>query len=283
MAHPTLMRFAIVALICAFGLAASPVTQPTLDQQCQAVADTWKDRFVKEHLSVVVSPPFIIAGDGGADRVNRYLNGTILAATDAMHKKLFDRGRPDQPIVILLFESDEPYRRLAKQWFGDEDISRFGYFRRDNVMVMNVGTGTGTLVHELTHAMIRPDFPQVPSWFNEGLASLFEQCTLDHGDIRGLPNWRLPDLQNAIRQKELRSLEGMITDNDFYGHALSGHQLRTGPLSIDVSSGHGSSGAVLQTLPPDPCRRSKRPETAKAKSLHPNRWKISNPIGGNGC
>ncbi len=74
-------------------------------------------------------------------------------------------------------------------------------------MLMNVGTGTGTLVHELTHALIKPDFPQVPSWFNEGLASLFEQCTLDNGDICGLPNWRLPDLQNAIRKNELRSLE----------------------------------------------------------------------------
>ncbi len=169
----------------------------------------------------MVSPPFIVAGDGDVDRVNHYLNSTIRAAADAMHKNFFDHAQPDKPIVILLFESDEPYRRLAKQWFGDEDISRFGYFRHDNVMLMNVGTGTGTLVHELTHALIKPDFPQVPSWFNEGLASLFEQCTLDNGDIRGLPNWRLPDLQNAIRKNELRSLEGMMSDNDFSTTATS--------------------------------------------------------------
>ncbi len=89
-------------------------------------------------------------------------------------------------------------------------------------MLMNVGTGTGTLVHELTHALIKPDFPQVPAWFNEGLGSLFEQCTLTDGDIRGLVNWRLPDLQRAIRKNELRSIEGLLKDEDFYGHELVG-------------------------------------------------------------
>jgi hypothetical protein len=89
-------------------------------------------------------------------------------------------------------------------------------------MLMNVGTGTGTLVHELTHALIRPDFPNVPSWFNEGLGSLFEQCTLADGDIRGLVNWRLPDLQRAIKRNELRSIDGLLKDEDFYGRELVG-------------------------------------------------------------
>ena len=216
------MRSALALVACLFFLAASSTTKPTLDQQCRDVARSWQPRFVDEHMTSTVSLPFIVAGDGGEARVRRYLNNTILAATDAMQRKFFDRAKPQQPIVILLFESDEPYRRLAKKWFGDEDVSHFGYFRHDNVMLMNVGTGTGTLVHELTHALIRPDFPNVPSWFNEGLGSLFEQCTLADGDIRGLVNWRLPDLQRAIKRNELRSVEGLLKDNDFYGQELVG-------------------------------------------------------------
>src|SRR5689334_5872647 len=135
------MRSALALVACLFFLGASSTTEPTLEQQCRDVARTWQPRFDQEHMASIVSPPSAVAGDGGEARVRRYLNNTILAATDALQHKFFDRGKPQQPILILLFESDEPYRRLAKKWFGDEDISRFGYFRHDNVMVMNVGTG----------------------------------------------------------------------------------------------------------------------------------------------
>jgi hypothetical protein len=211
----------VCALFC-MAVAPAPSTQPTVAQKCDALRAKWEGRFKDDGLAYIVSPPFVVAGDGGPQRVRRYLNQTILSAADALHAKFFDRAKPDKPILILLFESDGPYRRLAKKWFDDDDVSRFGYFRHDNVMLMNVGTGTGTLVHELTHALIKPDFPQVPSWFNEGLGSLFEQCTLANNDIRGLANWRLPDLQHAIRRGGLRSLEELVNDGDFYGETHVG-------------------------------------------------------------
>ena len=84
-------------------------------------------------------------------------------------------------------------------------------------MLMNISTGGGTLVHELVHALIKPDFPTVPSWFNEGLASLYEQSNIDGDTITGLKNWRLPALKQAIRQDQLRSFEELMADPDFYG------------------------------------------------------------------
>ena len=165
--------------------AATAATQPTIDQKCQELAERWHDRFAAEHMTCIVSPPFVVAGDGGQRRLQGYVDHTILASAEALHEKFFDRARPNEPILILLFESAGSYNRLAKKWLGDQPTTPYGYFRRDNIMVMNVGTGTGTLVHELVHALIRPDFPDVPEWFNEGLGSLFEQCTLAHRDIRG--------------------------------------------------------------------------------------------------
>jgi hypothetical protein len=195
----------------------TPATQPTINEKCQRLADTWRQRFDAERVTYIVAPPFVVAGDGGQQRLTRYLDHTIRASADALHRKFFDRARPSEPVLILLFESAESYKRLAKKWLGDDPSTPYGYFRRDNIMVMNVGTGTGTLVHELVHALIRPDFPGVPEWFNEGLGSLFEQCTLADGDIRGLENWRLPALQRAIRDKKLRPLGEMIEDGEFYG------------------------------------------------------------------
>lgn len=214
------------ALMAAFTLAASarsPVhaaeaaSRPavTLEEKCAALHQRWRDRFEAERLSVVISPPFVVAGDGGPARVERYVAHTIQAASAALHREFFD-AHLDEPVLILLFESAEPYTRLAGRWFGDKDVSPYGYFRGDGVMVMNVGTGTGTLVHELVHALIRPDFPGVPAWMNEGLGSLFEQCTLAGGSIRGLPNWRLPALQQAIRDDRLRPIAELLQDPRFY-------------------------------------------------------------------
>ncbi|HWP40682.1 MAG TPA: hypothetical protein VNL70_07125, partial [Tepidisphaeraceae bacterium] len=94
--------------------------------------------------------------------------------------------------------------------------------QRDNVMLMNVATGTGTLVHELVHALMRADFPDAPGWFNEGLASLYEQCTLDGQTITGLKNWRLPALKQAIQENRLRPLSELIDDPRFYRQDLTG-------------------------------------------------------------
>ena len=209
------MRFFPIAILAC--LAAAPATQPqpTLEQKCQTLLERWQPKLKDERMNYLISPPFVIAGDGGIERLTRYENSTIRASADALQREFFD-AKPNDPILILLFEYDGPYRRLAKEWFNDTDISPYGYFRHDNIMVMNVGTGTGTLVHELTHALIKPDFKNVPDWFNEGLGSLFEQCILDGGKIRGLPNWRLPALQRAIRADKLRPLTELIEDEHFY-------------------------------------------------------------------
>lgn len=212
----------ILAILFPILSAASPPTQPSIETKCDDLLAKWKPKLAAEHFAVTVSPPFVIAGNGGAGRLERYRDGTILPAVRALQKQFFSTP-PSEPILILLFESEGPYRRIAKDWFGDENVAYFGYFRHDRVMLMNVATGTGTLVHELTHALIAPDLANVPDWFNEGLASLYEQSQFtSDGGIRGLKNWRLPDLQKAIHDNKLRPLTELMADNDFYNEDRAG-------------------------------------------------------------
>ena len=63
---------------------------------------------------------------------------------------------------------------------------------------MNISTGGGTLVHEIVHPFVAANFPDCPTWFNEGLGSMYEQSAEKDGHIVGLTNWRLPILQKAI-------------------------------------------------------------------------------------
>lgn len=209
---------ALLALL----LSACPASASNLDEKCNKLLEDWKARFDEEKFNYVVAAPFVIAGDGNANRIHAYRDRTILAAARCLQTQFF-KAKPTEPVLILLFESAEPYKRLAKKWFNDHDVPYYGFFRHDNIMLMNVGTGTGTLVHELTHALIKPDFPNVPSWFNEGFASLFEQCSLGQDDtIKGHENWRLAGLQKAIKAEKLRPFSELIQDKQFYNAQLTG-------------------------------------------------------------
>jgi hypothetical protein len=142
--------FVILALSAsaAKGAAASSTPEPPgIETKTRALLVDWKDRFDAEHFHYTTAGPFLIAGDGTEAQLARYRDGTVLAATRALQATYFDK-HPVEPVLILLFEKAEPYKRLAKKWFGDDDVPHFGFFRRaDRVMLMNVGTGTGTLVH----------------------------------------------------------------------------------------------------------------------------------------
>ncbi len=209
-------------LLASRSKAAEPTTRPSIDEQTRSLADAWKDRLQGEGLQYVLAAPFVIAGDGGKEKLAQYRDRTVLAAAQSLRAMYF-KTEPSEPILILLFESAGPYERVSRKWFGEKHAPHFGYYQpKSHAMVMNVATGTGTLVHELTHALIHPDFPGVPAWFNEGLASLYEQSTLGPRTITGHENWRLPSLQKAIRDKSLRSLESMINDPNFYGLDLVG-------------------------------------------------------------
>jgi hypothetical protein len=90
---------------------------------------------------------------------------------------------------------------------------------RERKMVMNISTGTGTLAHELVHPLLAEDFPGVPSWFNEGFASLFEQSGERGGKMVGFVNWRLPKLKQMLKIGKGVALPDLMrtTTEQFYG------------------------------------------------------------------
>src|SRR5262249_16093656 len=111
------------------------------------------------------------------------------------------------------------YRHYAESILGDRPTTPYGYYAANHrALVMNISTGSGTLVHEIVHPYVRANFPNCPAWFNEGLGSLFEQCGERNGHIIGRTNWRLAGLQRAIKAGKVPSFEQLTgtSTREFY-------------------------------------------------------------------
>ncbi|MGB6045854.1 MAG: C39 family peptidase [Pirellulales bacterium] len=177
-----------------------------------------KDRIPNDDFHIVVEKPFVVIGDEPAEQVRRRASGTIRWAVTKLKKDYFTKD-PDQIIDIWLFKDKTSYNRHVEALFGEAPGTPYGYYSPTHrALVMNISTGGGTLVHEIVHPFIAANFPDCPAWFNEGLASLYEQCSEVNDRIHGHTNWRLTGLQRAIRANHLSTFDTMCgtSTRDFY-------------------------------------------------------------------
>lgn len=162
--------------------------------------------------------PFLVAGHLDADRMESCV-GTVERCRKALHAQFFDK-EPSVLYAVYLLPDHDRYDAFCVKFTGDHPSSKYGFYLPGRKsLVMNIGTGSGTLVHEMTHALMEADFPRVPTWFNEGLASLFEQCSTPGGKIKGLVNWRLEGLQSALKDGSIIEWKKLVeyTGGSFYG------------------------------------------------------------------
>ena len=188
---------------------------PKLDYDAH-VADLKKS--IGREFTVVVEKPFVVIGDQSEKKVKQWAHGTIRWAV-AQIKDSYFKEDPDHIINIWLFKDKASYEANAKKLFGSTPTTPYGYYSpSDKALVMNISTGGGTLIHEIVHPFMAANFEACPSWFNEGLASLYEQSSERKRKIVGLTNWRLRGLQLAIQDDLLGSFEKLMStsDREFY-------------------------------------------------------------------
>jgi len=192
--------------------AAEGISPAALEQAAAAARARGGDRF-----TVVVEAPYVVAGDEEAAWVRRRASGTIRWAHAALRADFFPLD-PGEPVTVWLFRDDDSYERHVLEWKGEHPTTPYG-FADDDGLFMNIGTGGGTLVHEMVHPLMHANFPDCPAWYNEALASLFEAVTDRGGRIWGFTNWRLTGLQASLAAGEVPPFaELMALDHDgFYG------------------------------------------------------------------
>jgi hypothetical protein len=179
--------------------------------------DALQARFNGRGWTIIAEPPFAVVGDGTPLEVTGHAAATIRWAIRQLEAAYFERP-PAEIVTIYLFETAESYARHSNELIAEPPDTPYGYYSpTDHALVMNISTGGGTLVHEIVHPYVETNFPACPAWFNEGLASLYEQSAEVDGQIVGLTNWRLAGLQTALRDGSVPSfLELCETGDGFY-------------------------------------------------------------------
>ena len=168
-------------------------------------------------FTVRVSSPYVVASDLGPAQLDRVIAQTLQAATKALFASYIQTA-PPAPVRTYLFAGRTSYVIISRILWKDENPEMFGYSSPvQDMMVMDISTGGGTLIHELTHILLWADFPAIPIWFNEALGSLHEAVEIHPDRLVGLPNWRGASVKDALRRNSLRSLDELVSDPDFYG------------------------------------------------------------------
>jgi hypothetical protein len=124
--------------------------------------------------------------------VHSDVNRRFVAPRDSMHP----------PVDLVLYDDDDEYQALA---LGYARVpAGQGFYRPDaRVAAVNLTRGRGNLRHELVHPLIVDDFPQIPAWLNEGIASMYGGARVRRGKLVFVANYRTFDLQMAIAERTL--------------------------------------------------------------------------------
>jgi hypothetical protein len=107
--------------------------------------------------------------------------------------RAYELPAPRHYMTIYLFRDIPALRTWADRLHGFEASPlTLGYSLQNDlsILAMQSSTQTGTLLHEITHLLIRGAYGEAPQWLDEGIASLYETSTLAGDRYYGEPNWR---------------------------------------------------------------------------------------------
>jgi len=190
------------------------------------------DKVISEHsmiipqgMSITKFRYFVVFSDLNEELTYKLIDTDMRYTIDAMSGN-FSRKLPTTVTPIYLFEDYDKYKEFVLKNYdiAENDISPYGFFKiSKNVIVVRYVSWKGSILHEITHRFTRSDFPTMPSWFDEGFASLNEKSTFKEGKLVGEFSFRIIPLRRAIENNTYTSIEHLMRTNDdeLYGKRTS--------------------------------------------------------------
>lgn len=168
--------------------------------------------------SVAVTERFVLASSANHTANELRQIGEHLTRYLGFLGRVYDIDLPDRYIAIYLVPSMGELRKLALSLHGldmgaNSPIIGYTYRDDESAVAVIVGTGTGTLFHELFHLSAHRQFGDIPQWLDEGIASLYEVSAFYGDTLLGEPNWRGKVIQKASTPQP--TVEEVVTSNWF--------------------------------------------------------------------
>ena len=167
------------------------------------------DTRLPSEFSVVDHDHLIVAAPGDQSRASEQAERVI--EYDGKIRKRFFPNLEKQRLILVLGDEPHQLRRISEDLYPGAPIPNapfFGFYHQPDRLIMATALGGyGTVLHELLHALVQDDFPGVPLWLEEGMATLFERSDWSVARLIPAPNWRM----------ELITSEQVLEDNFFSG------------------------------------------------------------------
>jgi len=162
----------------------------------------------------VVTPtnsPYVVIGD--ANPANLKVVDDVLNVVSGLLGRTLFTNKPTSSFIVVIASDMQDFT----QKLGGKPTSAGFYNQANRTLTIRRGTGTGTIVHEFTHALHFTDMEargQIhPSWVREGFGSLYEESDPRADHLEGLVNWRLPILKKALQTGKAFPLRALMEDS----------------------------------------------------------------------
>lgn len=202
-----------------------------LSQRAEAIQSVKK--LAGPNYKVEAAGPFILANKGSSSSPQVLSIARALERYASFYSTQYGMPKPYKFITIYLVADAREMQQLASRLHGIRvSESSIGYsFPFDLSMVgITHGASFGTLAHELFHLMVRNDFGDIPSWLEEGMASLYEVSRERGNYVAGTSNWRgrilakfwreRPSVEQLVKM-DWRSFDGTEGEQDFRRQAIN--------------------------------------------------------------
>jgi hypothetical protein len=169
-----------------------------------------------EGFSVIKYKYFVVFSDLDEKLTYQLITSDINYTIEAM-KDNYVQTLPDNITPLILFKDYDRYRNyvLANYDIPEHDLSPYGFYKiSKNVIVIRYVSWKGSIMHEVTHRFLRSDFPDVPSWFDEGFAALHEKSAYKKGELKGEFSWRIIAIRRALDGNKYTGLRKLMETND---------------------------------------------------------------------
>ncbi len=183
---------------------------------------------------------YVIFSELDENTTYNLIDKDIRHTVDAMSSN-YASELPDSVTPVFLFKEYDSYKNFSVQTFGldEKDLSPFGFYKiSKNIIVIRYVSWKGSTAHEITHSLIQYDFPDIPSWFNEGLAALHEKYIYENEQMKGDFNWRIIALRRAFKENNYTFLKELMqtNDNKFYSTRTSFYYAQARYLLMYIQS-----------------------------------------------